>query len=88
MFTLDREKLMEYDTMPEAILAVVESMPDGQFFFGNELQNAVAEVYPPARTVYISSILQAMRRKCGDMVRCVDHNDSLYQKIGYQRLAS
>lgn len=78
---------MEYETMPEAILAVVESMPDGEFFYGNELHNAVAEVFPPARTVYISSILQAMRRKCGDMVRCVDHNDSLYQKIGYQRLA-
>lgn len=76
---------MEYDSLPEAIFAVVESMPDGQFFFGNELHEAVMKIYPASKDTYISSILQAMRRKCGDMVRCVDRNDSLYQKIGYQR---
>jgi len=78
---------MEYNSMPDAVLGVVESMPDGQFFFGNELHSAVAEVFPEAGKIYVSSILQAMRRKCGDMVRCVDKNDSLYQKIGYQRTA-
>lgn len=78
---------MEYESMSDAVLGVVESMPDGQFFFGNELQEAVAKVFPEAGKIYISSILQAMRRKCGDMVRCVDRNDSLYQKIGYQRTA-
>lgn len=76
---------MEYDSLPEAIVAVVESMPDGQFFFGNELHEAVIKIYPQSRDVYISSVLQAMRRKCGDMVRCVNKNDSLYQKIGFQR---
>ena len=76
---------MEYDSLPEAIFAVVESMPDGQFFYGNELQEAVARIYPEGKNTYVSSVLQAMRRRCGDMVRCVDRNDSLYQKIGYQR---
>lgn len=78
---------MEYESMSDAVLGVVESMPDGQFFFGYELQEAVAKVFPEAGKTYISSILQAMRRKCGDMVRCVDKNDSLYPKIGYQRTA-
>ena len=78
---------MEYESMSEAVLGVVESMPDGQFFFGNELHESVVKVFPEAGKIYISSILQAMRRKCGDMVRCVDKNDSLYQKIGYQRTA-
>lgn len=78
---------MEYESMSDAVLGVVESMPDGQFFFGNELHKSVVKVFPEAGKIYISSILQAMRRKCGDMVRCVDKNDSLYQKIGYQRTA-
>ena len=78
---------MEYESMSDAVLGVVESMPDGQFFFGNELHESVVKVFPEAGKIYISSILQAMRRKCGDMVRCVDRNDSLYQKIGYQRTA-
>lgn len=78
---------MEYESMSEAVLGVVESMPDGQFFFGYELHESVVKVFPEAGKIYISSILQAMRRKCGDMVRCVDKNDSLYQKIGYQRTA-
>ena len=78
---------MEYESMSDAVLGVVEGMPDGQFFFGNELHESVAKVFPEAGKIYISSILQAMRRKCGDMVRCVDKNDSLYQKIGYQRTA-
>lgn len=78
---------MEYESMSDAVLGVVESMPDGQFFFGNELNESVVKVFPEAGKIYISSILQAMRRKCGDMVRCVDKNDSLYQKIGYQRTA-
>lgn len=78
---------MEYESMSDAVLGVVESMPDGQFFFGYELHESVVKVFPEAGKIYISSILQAMRRKCGDMVRCVDKNDSLYQKIGYQRTA-
>ena len=78
---------MEYESMSDAVLGVVESMPDGQFFFGYELHESVVKVFPEAGKIYISSILQTMRRKCGDMVRCVDKNDSLYQKIGYQRTA-
>lgn len=78
---------MKYESMSDAVLGVVESMPDGQFFFGYELHESVVKVFPEAGKIYISSILQAMRRKCGDMVRCVDKNDSLYQKIGYQRTA-
>lgn len=72
-------------SIADAVFAVVESMPDGTFFFGNELQTAAARICPRAKNVYISSVLTSLRRRCGDMVRCVDKNDSLYQKIGYQR---
>lgn len=37
---------MEYESMSDAVLGVVESMPDGQFFFGNELHESVAKVFP------------------------------------------
>lgn len=77
---------MEYSSMPDAVLGVVESMPDGQFFFGNELHSAVAKVFPEAGKIYVSSILQAMRRKCGDMVRCVDKNDSSIRKSAISAL--
>ena len=45
---------MEYESMSDAVLGVVESMPDGQFFFGNELHESVAKVFPEAgKNLYI-----------------------------------
>ncbi len=76
-----------YGSLSAAVSAVIESMPDGQYFFGNELHESVNKIYPEAKDVYISSVLQAMRRKCKNLVRCVDRDDSLYQKIGYQKTA-
>lgn len=76
------------DSLADAVSVVIESMPDGTFFHGNELQDATAQIYPKAKNVYISSVLSTMRRRCGNMIRCVDKNDSLYQKIGYQRTAA
>lgn len=74
---------MEVASMPEAIQEVIEAMPEGHCFFGNELHDAVVKIYPAARDTYVSSILQAMRRKCGQIVRCINPSESLYQKLAY-----
>jgi len=75
-------------SMAETVKKIVESMPDGTFFYGNELKEEVARLCPSAKYAYVASVLHTMRRVCGDMVRCVDRNDSLYQKLGFERGAA
>ena len=73
------EAKMEIVSMSEAIRFVIDGMPDGTCFFGNELKNRVVRVYPEARHTYIASVLHCMRRCRGDVVECINRNDSLYR---------
>ena len=53
---------MEVDSMSAAIRCVIDGMPDGTCFFGNELKKKVVRVYPEARHAYVASVLHCMRR--------------------------
>ncbi len=70
---------MEINSMSEAIRFVIDGMPEGTCFFGNELKNKVVGIFPEAKHTYIASILHCMRRCRGDVVECIDRNDSLYR---------
>ena len=70
---------MEVDSMSAAIRCVIDGMPDGTCFFGNELKKKVVRVYPKARHAYVASVLHCMRRCRGDVVECIDRNDSLFR---------
>ncbi len=70
---------MEIDSMSKAISYIIDSMPEGSFFFGNELKTMVVKIYPEAKHTYVASILHCMRRCRGNMVECIDRNDSLYR---------
>ena len=45
---------MEVASMPEAIQKVIEAMPEGHCFFGNELHDAVVKIYPAAKDTYVA----------------------------------
>ena len=52
---------------------------------GRPAKNAV--IYDDDRNMIITEAEHEEINQLVDMVRCVDKNDSLYQKIGYQRTA-
>lgn len=51
---------MEIDSMSAAIRCVIDGMPDGTCFFGNELKKKVVRVYPKARHAYVASVLHCI----------------------------
>ena len=70
---------MVFNTMTEAIRYVIDSMPEGFEFFGNELKRKVVQVYPKARHTYVASVLHCMRICRGDVVECINRNNSQYR---------
>lgn len=70
---------MEIDSMSTAICCVIDGMPDGTCFFGNELKKKVVRVYPKASHAYVASVLHCMRGCRGDVVECIDRKNSLYR---------
>jgi len=67
-------------SMADAVRFVIRRYKTGYRFHGNELHNDVADLYPPARTMYTDTIQRAMRRYCRHVVKCVNQNNSLYEK--------
>jgi hypothetical protein len=67
-------------SMADAVRQVINGYPAGHKFHGNELHSDVSLVYPPARTMYVDTVQRAMRRHCRYAVKCVDQNNSLYEK--------
>jgi hypothetical protein len=67
-------------SMADAVRQVIRGYGKGYRFHGNELHNDVADLYPPARTMYTDTIQRAMRRYCRHVVKCINQNNSLYEK--------
>jgi hypothetical protein len=68
-------------SMAAAVRKVVGGYVKGHQYHGNELHNDVAEIYPPARTMYTDTIQRSMRRYCHSQYKTVDQNNSLYEKV-------
>jgi hypothetical protein len=67
-------------SMADAVRLVVSEYETGHKFHGNELHEAVGLLYPPARKMYTDTIQRAMRRYCRHIVKCINKNNSLYEK--------
>jgi hypothetical protein len=75
---IDTEKI---SNMSEAVIYVIGHYPKGHLFFGNQLHDDVARIYPPSTHQYPDTILRMARRHCRDCYRTVDRNRSLYEKV-------
>jgi hypothetical protein len=73
--------MKEARSMCEAVRRAVDGYRVGHKFFGNELHNDVARLFPKARTMYTGTILKALRKYRRAAYVCLDHNKSLYAKI-------
>jgi hypothetical protein len=67
--------------MSEAVIIVIDGYPAGHQFFGNQLHDDVAHIYPPSIHQYPDTILRMARRHCRGSYKTVDHNRSLYEKV-------
>jgi hypothetical protein len=67
-------------SMADAVRQVIDGYEKGHRFHGNELHNDVAMIYPKAGTMYTDTIQRAMRRHCRGSVKCINQNNSLYEK--------
>jgi hypothetical protein len=72
------------DTVPTiraAVTRVLKSYHKGHRFYGNIFVDQCKALIPSARFKYIDTFLCMMRRHCRFMYRCIDHNNSLYERI-------
>jgi hypothetical protein len=67
--------------MTEAVIAVIDSYPEGHQFHGNELHNDVTSLFPKAKNMYTDTVMRMMRRHCSAQYKTVDQNKSLYERI-------
>jgi len=68
-------------SMSHAVKVVIDSYPLGHKFYGNELHEDVVEIYPEAKRMYVDTILKMARRHRRDSYKCVDQNNSLYERV-------
>lgn len=69
----------EIKNMSQAIRQVIDGLPEGQEFHGNELKKMVVKIYPSAKYTYVASVLHCMRIVRGDVVKCINRDASLYR---------
>jgi len=74
----EKEKL---SSMSAAVKIVIDDYPIGHKFFGNELHDDVARIYPDARDMYPDTILKMARRHRRDSYICIDRNNSQYMRV-------
>jgi hypothetical protein len=75
------QKTETIKSMTEAVIAVINSYPEGHRFHGNELHDDVASLFPKAKRMYTDTIMRMMRRHCAYLYETVDQNKSLYEKV-------
>lgn len=67
--------------MSDAVRFVIDNYPAGHQFFGNELHDDVARVYPQSARQYPDTIMRMARRHRRDAYRCINRDKSLYMKV-------
>jgi hypothetical protein len=74
-------KTEKISSMSEAVKIVIGKYPKGHQFFGNQLHDDVARIYPPSTYQYPDTILRMATRHCRGCYKTVDRNRSLYEKV-------
>ena len=64
------------NSMSAAVISIIDSYPVGYRFFGNELHNDVAAIYPKAQFMYTDTLLRMARRHRRAAFRAANPNKS------------
>ena len=72
---------MEASSIREAVCIIIDRLPVGAEFSGNNLKKDVTRLYPPARYCYADSALRKMRGSRRKQIVCLSRIRSLYKKV-------
>lgn len=68
-------------SMSEAVRVVIDGYEKGHQFFGNQLHDDVATLFPKATRMYPDTLMRMMRRFCAHQYKTINHNKSLYERV-------
>lgn len=70
-----------FTSIAQAVRHVLDNMPVGTRFHGNELKDMVAEVYPKASSAYVDTVMRKARMYRRECFRCLSYTHSMYERI-------
>ena len=70
-----------FNSIGQAVKHVIDNMPVGTQFHGNELHAMVAMVYPKARDAYVDTVMRKARQYRRECFKCLSYTTSKYERI-------
>jgi len=70
-----------FTSIAASVRYIVDKMPKGTEFHGNDLKKEVVKLYPAARYCYVDTVLRKMRECRNGRVKCISVARSLYRKV-------
>lgn len=67
--------------LKDAVITVIDDLPDGIVFTGRDLQKWVGRYYEGAGRKYTDTILRVARKYCREKYECVDKAKSKYKRV-------
>lgn len=72
---------MEFTSISQAVRHVLDNMPVGTIFYGNQLHEMVVELYPKGRNCYVDTVLKKARQYRRDKFKCLNPAKSKYKRV-------
>lgn len=73
--------MKEFKSIGQAVSHVLDNMPVGTVFHGNELHEMVAMVYPKARDAYVDTVMRKARQYRREYFKCISYSESVYERV-------
>ena len=73
--------MKEFTSIGQAVSFILDNMPVGTIFHGNELHEMVVNVYPKASKAYVDTVMRKARQYRRDSFKCINHQTSKYERV-------
>lgn len=73
--------MREFTSIGQAVSFVLDNMPVGTKFHGNELHDMVANVYPKAKYAYVDTVMRKARQYRRSCFKCTNYQLSEYERV-------
>ena len=70
-----------FTSIAAAVQVVIDNMPVGTIFHGNELKDKVVALYPKADKCYVDTVMRKARLYRRSSFRVIDYTHSKYERI-------
>lgn len=73
--------MKEFKSIGQAVSFILDNMPVGTIFHGNELHEMVVNVYPKASKAYVDTVMRKARQYRRDSFKCINYQTSKYERV-------